>query len=622
MRGLRWVFRLLTLAVLAAAIAPRPLAYGADPAIVTHGPLLGQATAHTVRVWARTNQPAKLEFRYGLHSAALTGVSAPIQTDAAHDFTGWTTLSDLASNTTYVIRAFLDGNPAGPEATFRTLPDSEELRDPQHNPRGLFNFSFAIGSCANQNPLHGIGPSLPTYATLLQQHASDIDFQIMNGDWLYEELRTTPVTAWAEKHGVAPRDLPKVVEDMPTIVGVWENYRLYLDRGTNLSAWHRHVPGVFTFDDHELVNDIWGAGTTGRRDRRAVFRDIGTRAWLDYLGWANPAAYPHAVHHGRATLQEGSDILTDPSARFDTLPLDEMLNLHVHWGTAEAGVNDLRFDDDALGDPNSRVYEVVDVIDPTHVRIKPAAVATGEVGYSIGRRSYGSFRVANCEFFLLDTRGARQMHDTSRPAQAGLSMLGNDQREWLITRMQQSDADFFFVISSVPFMIPHAGAGGFEAADNKEEAWTAFLDEREKLITFWDTLKKPVYVMTGDLHNSFAIKITDTVWEFCSGPHNSVNHVPSLDEADRPATGLFRSGDRTCDIRWSTYVLPDLPRLQRLYPHYLVVQVNNVFNMPQQLGGERPVAFPHPQVLFQYHDGRSGKLVYAESVVLPRKEGG
>ena len=65
--------------------------------------------------------------------------------------------------------------------------------------------------------------------------------------------------------------------------------------------------------------------------------------------------------------------------------------------------------------------------------------------------------------------------------------------------------------------------------------------------------------MTGDLHNSFAIQITDRVWEFCSGPHNSVNHVPSLDEDNRPATGIYNSGGQPYDIRWSTYVLEDLP---------------------------------------------------------------
>ena len=590
---------------------------GANAPVISHGPLLGEVTSTSVRVWARTNEPATIEFRYGKDSASLDGVSEKVQTESSHDFTGWITLQNLSSDTEYVVQVFIDGNPIGVPATFRTLPDSEALRDEKHNPRGLFNFSFTFGSCANQNPLHGIGPSLPTYTTLLDQHA-EVDFQIMNGDWLYEELRTTPVTAWAEKQGVDIEQLPEVVRDMPSIVGVWENYKLYLDRGTNLSRWHRTVPGVFTFDDHELVNDIWGAGSTGRRNRRAVFRDIGTRAWLDYLGWANPAAFPHSVHHGQATLTADSDVLIDPEANFTSLPLDEMLNLHVHWGTPEAGVNDLRFDDDSLGDPNSRVYEIREVLDKHRVRIFPVPVADGNVHYSIGRRSYGSFRVANCEFFLLDTRGARQMHDTSRPHQPNLTMLGLDQRKWLMESMDKSDADFFFVVSSVPFMIPHRGAGGFEAASNKEEAWTAFLDEREKLIAFWDTLKRPVFVMTGDLHNSFAIQITDRVWEFCSGPHNSVNHVPSLDEDNRPATGIYNSGGQPCDIRWSTYVLEDLPRLQRLYPHYLVVQVNNVFNMPQQLGGKRLVAYPHPQVIFQYHEGRTGRMVYAESVVLPR----
>jgi hypothetical protein len=207
------------------------------------------------------------------------------------------------------------------------------------------------------------------------------------------------------------------------------------------------------------------------------------------------------------------------------------------------------------------------------------------------------------------------MHDIRQRDKPGLSLLGRAQREWLVDAMRNSDADFFFIVSSVPFMIPHIGAGGFEFDEqNKDESWTVFLDEREILIRFWETLKRPVFVMTGDLHNSFAIKITDRVWEFCSGPHNSVNHMPKADEGDRPATGVFQFGPRPCDIRWSSYVLPDVPRLERLYPFYCVVQVNNVFNSPQQLGDRRWVAYPHPQVIFQYFDGRTGELQYAEAV--------
>jgi alkaline phosphatase D len=91
------------------------------------------------------------------------------------------------------------------------------------------------------------------------------------------------------------------------------------------------------------------------------------------------------------------------------------------------------------------------------------------------------------------------------------------------------------------------------------------------------------------------------------------------DEGDRPATGLYQSGPRTCDIRWSSYILPDLERSQRMYPYYCTVQVNNVFNMPQQLGGTRWVAYPHPQIIFQYFDGRTGEHVYSEAISTVRK---
>jgi hypothetical protein len=88
----------------------------------------------------------------------------------------------------------------------------------------------------------------------------------------------------------------------------------------------------------------------------------------------------------------------------------------------------------------------------------------------------------------------------------------------------------------------------------------------------------------------------------------------------RQATARDSNGirPRECDIRWSSYILPDLPRLERLYPHFCIVQVNNVFNMPQRLGDTRWVAYPHPQVVFQYYDGRTGELDYAEAVSVAR----
>lgn len=590
------------------------LAVAQDPPTMTHGPMLGRPAAHSIAVWARTSEPAAFEVRYGLKPEKLEQRVKSTQTTYDHDCTASVVIDNLTPDTRYQYQVYINDLPQGNLHSFKTLPSSQALMEPKYNPRGLFNFKFEIGSCANQNPLHGIGHSLPLYRTMNNEIADQVDFAIMNGDWLYEELRETTPTAWLAMHRLEPNQVPDVVDTMPTIVGVWENYKLYLARGIPLSQWHQNVPSYFTFDDHELVNDIWGAGSAGRRHRRTVFRDIGTQAWHDYLGWANPTVHDAKIHFGVAELTAGSDLLVDPAADFNQLNWQALSNLHVHWGTPTAGVNDIRYDDDS-GDPNSRVYDILEVVDAHTLRLHSKAVATGKSSYSIGRRNYGKIRIANCDIYLLDTRSHREMHDIRQPAKPGLSLLGTQQRKWLEEEMRSSDADFFFLVSSVPMMVPHSGAGGFEFDEaNKEEAWVAFLDERESLVEFWDSLGKPVMVMTGDLHNSFAIKITDRVWEFCCGPHNSVNHVPANDEGDRPATGWYDSGPRKCDIRWSSYILPDIPRLDRCYPYYCVVQVNNVFNMPPKLGGKRLIAYPHPQVILQYFDGRTGELAYSETI--------
>jgi alkaline phosphatase D len=588
-----------------------------DPIRLTHGPMLGNPTAHTMSVWGRTSDAGQFVVRYGTDKNRLDLVSKPGITRIGHDNTGVAKLTKLKSDTRYHYQVWVNDRPHGLPGTFQTLPSADDTRNAEHNPKGLFNFRFQIGSCANQNPIHGNGHRTPTYENLNKDWAKKVHFHIMNGDWSYEELREYPPEAWRLVQGV--KDFPMSVKVMPTVVGCWENYKLYLSRGAALSKWHRNVPSFFTFDDHELVNDIWGSSEAGKRHRRTVFRDIGTHAWYDYLGWANPMVHNHPIHYSKATLKAGSDLLVDKNTDFTKLPLEEMTNLHVHWGTPTAGANDLKYDNDE-GNKNSYVYDIAKVIDKHTLKLHmPAKTDDMDLSYSIGRRSYAKFRASNCEFFLLDTRGDRDMHDLRNRSKPGVSMIGKPQREWLLKSMKESDAEFFFVISTVPFMIPHSGAGGFEFdTKNKEEAWTGFFDEREMLINEWEKLGKKVFVMTGDLHNSFAIKVTKNVWEFCCGPHNSVNHVPKNDESDRPATGKWTFGPRECDIRWSSYILPDLPRLERLYPYYCVVQINNVFNMPKKLGDKRWVPYPHPQVIFQYYDGRSGELAYAEAISVNR----
>ena len=57
------------------------------------------------------------------------------------------------------------------------------------------------------------------------------------------------------------------------------------------------------------------------------------------------------------------------------------------------------------------------------LKLHMPAKVSDEVSYSIGRTSYGKFRVSNCEYYLVDTRSARDMHDVQDREKEGLSML-------------------------------------------------------------------------------------------------------------------------------------------------------------------------------------------------------
>jgi alkaline phosphatase D len=578
---------------------------------ITHGPMLGHVTAESISIWARTSKPGQFHVRYGRMPELLDQKSEAVTTTADRDNTGWIRLKGLSPNTRYYYRPVTSSD-SGLSGSFLTLPAAENYRDAVTNPRGLFNFRFQFGSCADQRPVGGTGPGLPAYGTMLKQLPGSILFSIMNGDWLYEDKREFTVQDWREQTGLRNVPVPKILELAPSIAGVWENYKYFLERGANLAAWHRVVPSYYTPDDHEILNDIFGTATVGRRDRRTVFRDIGIQAWFDYLAGSQPLPFPQPGFFGRAKLTAGSDVLLDPNADFTKVDLKQVSNLHVHWGGQYAGVDSGRFSG-SEGDPNAGVYEVLEVVDKTRLRLRPAPAQSRDSVYSLGKLSFSSFRVGNAEFFLMDTRSARDLQDTKNPNKAGTSILGRRQREWLMNAMKASDADFFFLASSVNVTVPHLGGPEGSTPENKDDAWTAFVEEREQMIRFWDSLGKPVLLMTGDLHNSFAVKITDRVWEFASGPLGSQNH-PARSEGGRPPNGEFDSRGRKVDIRWSSYIRDDMPASLRKRPFYAVAQVNNVFDNPATPGRPRWVAYPRPHVVIQYYDGLTGELAYAESV--------
>jgi len=586
----------------------------AEPLKVTHGPILGRVGSDYIGIWVRTSRPGEFQIRYGTQKARLDRLSKSAMTELVRDNTGWVLIDGLAPGEKYYYEVVIpskDGSLAGPGGSFRTLPDMRVMRDAKVNPRGLFNFQFEF-ACGNQQRMKSSGLFQPVFDTMLREIKDEIDFAILNGDWLYEEQRDYPVDEWVKQVGIQAEEIPELVRIAPNIAGVWQNYKLYLERGKSLAEWHRNMPSFFVYDDHEILDDVRGTGSVGFRDHRAVFRDIGVQGWYDYLGWSNPVESDQPIVFGRARLKADSDILSDSQADFSRLNLDLTSNLHVHWGGPTAWRKEKRFDG-VGGHPDAGVYEIMEIVDKNRLRIRPRPPQDAEVSYSIGRLSYFQMGLSNCDFFVLDTRGQREMPIQAQPDRPGQSILGARQKAWLKKAMRESNADFIFVVSSVNLVLPHildVGETGPDTWSGQHDSWTGFPEERKEMIQFWDSLDKPIFILTGDLHNSFAVKVTDNLWEFASGPHSSGN-ASMLSEGERPSSGPFEYQGVKFDIRWSTYQRADSRGFHQ--PVYCVVQVNNVFNNPARPGKVRWVAFDRPHVVFQYYDGLTGRLLYAEA---------
>jgi hypothetical protein len=374
------------------------------------------------------------------------------------------------------------------------------------------------------------------------------------------------------------------------------------------------------------LNDVVGSGETGfrvdarglpwqadlsREDlqndvERAVFRGPALAAWSDYVGWSNPTiAADHAARFGEAKAVAGSNILTDPQADFTTLDPAKTGNLHVLWGYGNTGV-----------------YRIAKVLGPTRVQVEPAPTVSETLHYSIGASVYSKFRVSNADFFVLDTRSNRTLHNKDNLADPSTTMLGATQKQWLIDGLKNSDADFIFVVSSVNLAVPHdngAWYGKGSGGASKDDGWTAQLHERAQLLDIAQSLGKPVFFLTGDLHKSFVARVAPGVYDIASGPHTSSNHRIG-DAGGAPPAGWYQSGERLVNILWaSNQYRNDSGGTSgqakgKGWPIYTVIRVNNAFSVPDGSGKDRVEAYPEPQVIFEFHDGYTGDLVFAHSV--------
>ena len=289
------------------ALVVFPLEANEDQNFISHGPILGRLSSDGIGIWARTSRSGSFAVRYGLSPGRLDRISQAVTTRLDNDNTGWIHLRGLKANTRYHYELLLTGvsGSTGRGGSFRTLPDPKAYVSAELNPGGLFNFSFEFACGNNQDPDQSVGPSLPTFKTMLERIADQIHFAILNGDWLYESERRFSLTQWRSQVNCSEDEVPCVLKVAPTLAGVWENYKHFLSQGDNLARWHSGVPSFVTYDDHEILNDVWGAGTPGLRDRRAVFRDIGVRAWYDLSGLEQSDEFPPARPPWQGEAREG-----------------------------------------------------------------------------------------------------------------------------------------------------------------------------------------------------------------------------------------------------------------------------------------------------------------------------
>lgn len=566
---------------------------------ITHGPILGGVTESSVKIWMRTEEPMPFEIRISKQLPFDSAANYAGETHSQHDSTGWVEVNQLEPNTHYYYAVLLRGEivdiRAGvnqPWPSFRTLPDESSFAHP-FNPEGRFNFSFSIGACQRQRSptnTYGIYANPPVFNTLWEKHRDKLAFHIINGDYTYEE------TLNGDKSGLE------------------DNYKLYLQRGQSLNRFLRHVPMMTLFNDHEVTDNIDGAGEVGLKNGNYLVRDPALEVWQYYANWANDAA-PHRgdLRFGDARLERGSSVLYDPDADFSTLNLAQVSTLHI-GPFYKGGATNTPLSE--RGGPNAGVYRVEKVIDRHRLQVSPPMEATNSAPYSIGTHHYFDRLVGNCHFIFLDTRSERtEFRGHEHAYDENAYILGETQRDWFLDTATNSPAEIIFVVSGDPWVIYHSAfhVRGTDT-ETKGDGFAGYVHEREILINALDQIEKPVLILTGDVHHPFAAQISDNVWEFLCSPMNSANH-PLGTAGLPPLGGWFDSQGRKVKIKWCGGYPDNVHYLRQRHSIYTVIDVNNIVRAGRNDGpGYQFLAYDEPQVVVRFHDGYTGDLLYAEGI--------
>lgn len=279
-------------------------------------------------------------------------------------------------------------------------------------------------------------------------------------------------------------------------------YRVKFDEG-NFSQWFNFktfpkqgMPGKFKFifsaclREKYMGYDVFEQVTAHNPDFVAL---LGDQMYGDYDGNLNILeSYLSNDSLRKALLQEGKIILNDKTIldafrnKYDRVFKEKFQNM------ASSIPLMATWDDHDYGKDNT---------DATYPYKKEARKVFKEnfPNYSFVKKDggiYYKFSIADVDIFVLDTRWYRSpMQNEDGKLK---TMLGNEQLEWLLKELKNSNAKFKIIFSSVPFN-DYGGdtSSGRDGFDN----WMSYTYERGKIFTFINNNDiKGVLVFSGDQH--------------------------------------------------------------------------------------------------------------------------
>ncbi|GLZ12213.1 alkaline phosphatase [Actinomadura sp. NBRC 104425] len=219
---------------------------------LTHGVQSGDVTAREAVVWARSDRPARMLVEVGrrpdLRDART--VRGPLLTPDT-DLTGKTLLRGLPPGEQLYYRVRL----ADPDRhALLSEPVDGRLRTA---PRTRTDISFVwSGDLAGQG--WGINPDLGGYRIFNAMAATDPDFFLCSGDYVYADgplAETVTLPDGRTWRNIVTAEKSKVAETLAEYRG---QFRYNLEDAA-LRAFNARVPMVYQWDDHEVTNN-WYPG--------------------------------------------------------------------------------------------------------------------------------------------------------------------------------------------------------------------------------------------------------------------------------------------------------------------------------------------------------------------------